>query len=85
MARWPAPKPEKRGGGGEKYAVITRYESRAFEPFKNLQLVHSRNSIRERALRRMAQKLREKEGVEGEVGEEEEEEEEEEEGWATVN
>lgn len=39
--------PEKKkeeGGGGEeggKNGVITRYESRAFEPFKNLQLVHS--------------------------------------------
>lgn len=68
MARWPAPKPEERGGEGKKNAVITQYESRAFEPFKNLQLVHSRNGIRERALRRMAQKLREKEGVEGEGG-----------------
>ena len=46
--------PEMENG---KNAVITRYESRAFEPFKNLQLVHSWNGIRGRALRRMAQKL----------------------------
>lgn len=42
MAVTTSPEKKKEGRGGEgKNGVITRYESRAFEPFKNLQLVHS--------------------------------------------